>query len=89
MISICVQKKEADILVSIEDNGIGREAAQKYKSKYHIQYQSKGMSINNDRIDVLNSYNDQKIKIAINDLYDNRNEPAGTRVDIYLRQQQS
>ena len=89
MINISVQKKEADILVSIEDNGIGREAAQQYKSKYHIQYQSKGMSINNDRIDVLNSYNDQKIKIAINDLYDKYNEPAGTRVDIYLRQQQS
>jgi LytS/YehU family sensor histidine kinase len=89
MISICVQKKEGDILVSIEDNGIGREAAQQYKSKYHIQYQSKGMTINNDRIDVLNSYNDQKIEIAINDLYDNRNEPAGTRVDIYLRQHQS
>jgi LytS/YehU family sensor histidine kinase len=89
MINISVQKKEADILVSIEDNGIGREAAQQYKSKYHIQYQSKGMSINNDRIDVLNSYNDQKIKIAINDLYDEYNEPAGTRVDIYLRQQQS
>jgi ligand-binding sensor domain-containing protein len=89
MISICVQKKEADILVSVEDNGIGREAAQQYKSKYHIQYQSKGMSINNDRIDVLNSYNDQKIKMVINDLYDNCNQPAGTRVDIYLRQQQS
>lgn len=86
MIRICVQKKEADILVSIEDNGIGREAAQQYKSKYHIQYQSKGMSINKDRIDILNSYNAKKIEIFINDLYDKNNEAAGTRVDIYLKQ---
>ncbi len=86
MINICVQRKEADILVSIEDNGIGREAAQQYKSKYHIQYQSKGMSINKDRIDILNSHNDKKIEIFINDLYDKNNEPAGTRVDIYLKQ---
>src|SRR6185295_4985470 len=86
MINISVQKKEADILVSIEDNGIGREAAQQYKSKYHIQYQSKGMSINNDRIDVLNSYNDKKIEIFVNDLYDQNKKVAGTRVDIYLRQ---
>jgi ligand-binding sensor domain-containing protein len=86
MINICVQRKEADILVSIEDNGIGREAAQQYKSKYHIQYQSKGMSINKDRIDILNSHNDKKIEIFINDLYDKNNEAAGTRVDIYLKQ---
>jgi ligand-binding sensor domain-containing protein len=86
MINISAQRKEADILVSIEDNGIGREAAQQYKSKYHIQYQSKGMSINKDRIDILNSHNDKKIEIFINDLYDKNNEAAGTRVDIYLKQ---
>ena len=86
MISICVQRKESDILVSIEDNGIGREAAQQYKSKYHIQYQSKGMSINSDRVDILNSYNDKKIRIFINDLHGRNNEATGTRVDIYLRQ---
>jgi histidine kinase/YXYXY domain-containing protein/two component regulator with propeller domain len=86
MINIRVRRKEADILVSIEDNGIGREAAQQYKSKYHIQYQSKGMTINKDRIDILNSHNDKKIEIFINDLYDKNNEAAGTRVDIYLKQ---
>jgi two-component sensor histidine kinase len=86
MISICVRRKEADILVSIEDNGIGREAAQQYKSKYHIQYQSKGMSINKDRIEILNRHNHKKIEIFINDLYDKNNEAAGTRVDIYLKQ---
>lgn len=86
MVRIIVQKKENDILVSIVDNGVGREAAQQYKSKYHIQYQSKGMSINKDRIDTLNSYNDKKIKIFIEDLYTERNEPAGTKVDIHLIQ---
>jgi len=85
MINISVQRKEADILVSIEDNGIGRKAAQQYKSKYHIQYQSKGMSITSDRIDILNSYNDKKVEIFINDLYDENEQATGTRVDIYLR----
>ena len=86
MINICVQRKDADILVSIEDNGIGRKAAQQYKSRYHIQYQSKGMTITNDRIDILNSYNDKKIKILINDLYDRDQKALGTRVEIYLGQ---
>jgi sugar lactone lactonase YvrE len=84
VISISVQRKEADILVSVEDNGIGREAAQQYKTKYHIQYQSKGMSINNDRIDILNTYNDKKIKIFIHDLYDEHRQARGTRVELYL-----
>jgi hypothetical protein len=86
MINISVQRKEADILVSIEDNGIGRQAAQQYKTKYHIQYQSKGMSINNDRIDILNTHNDKKIKIFIHDLYDCLHQAAGTRVELYLTQ---
>ena len=86
MIKINVGKKDGAVLISIEDNGIGREAAQKYKSKYHIQYQSKGMSISKDRIDILNSYNDKKIKINIQDLFSANNEPSGTRVDIYLAQ---
>ena len=89
LIRIGVQRKEADILVSVEDNGIGREAAQQYKTKYHIQYQSKGMSINNDRIDILNTYNDKKIKIFIHDLYDEHHQATGTRVELYLAQLQS
>jgi len=86
MVCISVQKKGVYILVSIEDNGIGRAAAQQYKSQYHIQYQSKGMSINNDRIDILNSYNDKKIEIFVEDLYDNNATAAGTRVELYLLQ---
>ena len=86
VIKITVEKKDPGILISIEDNGIGREAAQKYKSRYHIQYQSKGMTINKDRIDILNSYNDKKIKINIADLVNGNHEAAGTRVDIFLNQ---
>ncbi len=85
-IQIAIQKKEDGILVRIDDNGIGREEAQKYKSKFHIQYQSMGMNINKDRIDILNSYDGNKINISVEDLHSDRNEPTGTRVDIYLRQ---
>jgi hypothetical protein len=88
-IQISVQKKEPGIVVSIDDNGIGREEAQKYKSKFHIQYQSMGMKINKDRVDILNSYSGNKIDIDVVDLYNDKNEPTGTRVNIYLHQQKS
>jgi LytS/YehU family sensor histidine kinase len=84
LIKIIVEKTESAVLVGIEDNGVGREIAQKYKTKYHIQYQSKGTSISKDRIDLLNSYNDEKIKIETIDLYCENQQPAGTRVNIYL-----
>jgi hypothetical protein len=84
LIQVNIGKKNGGVLVSIEDNGIGREAAKKYKSEYHIQYQSKGMSINEDRIKMLNASGEKKIEFSLTDLYNANNEAAGTRVDIYL-----
>ena len=84
LIQINVEKKDSSVLISIEDNGIGREAAKKYNTKYHIQYQSKGMTINEDRIKILNNSGEKKIKLKITDLYNQEKEAVGTRVDIYL-----
>ena len=84
LIQISVGKKDPGILIRIEDNGVGRETSKKFKSKFHIPYQSKGMTINKDRIDILNNYNDKKIEILILDLYNEKREATGTRVDVIL-----
>ena len=84
LIQVNVEKKDSKVLIRIEDNGIGREAAKKYNGKYHIQYQSKGMTINEDRIKILNNFGEKKIQFNIIDLYNAKKEAVGTRVDIYL-----
>ncbi|HET9826500.1 MAG TPA: histidine kinase, partial [Chitinophagaceae bacterium] len=84
LIQINIRRKNHGVLISIEDNGIGREASKKYKSEFHIQYQSRGMSINEDRIKMLNTAVNKKTELTITDLYDAKKEAAGTRVDIYL-----
>lgn len=84
LIQVNIGKENQGVLISIEDNGIGREAARKYKSEYHIQYQSRGMTINEDRIKILNAAAKKKIDLRIADLYNANSEAAGTRVDIYL-----
>jgi len=84
LIQVNVVKKDSKVLIRIEDNGIGREAAKKYNGKYHIQYQSKGMTINEDRIKILNNFSEKKIQFNITDLYNAKKEASGTRVEIYL-----
>jgi LytS/YehU family sensor histidine kinase len=84
LIQININKKNEGVLIQIEDNGIGRRASKKYKSEYHIQYQSRGMTINEDRIKVLNDSAEKRIELLVTDLYNSNEEAAGTRVDVYL-----
>jgi hypothetical protein len=66
--------------VIVEDNGIGREMAARYKTREHIEYQSRGMSLTADRIRMLNSINRQQIHVRVDDLRDAAGEAAGTRI---------
>jgi ligand-binding sensor domain-containing protein len=78
-------KRDGDYLVCIlEDNGIGRKAAMKYKSVQPINYQSKGLSLTADRIEMFNREHALKIKMWIDDLEDNFHNSLGTRVTIYF-----
>ncbi|WP_205509862.1 sensor histidine kinase [Longitalea arenae] len=76
-------KREGDELVCIlQDNGIGRKAAMRYKGVSPINYQSKGMSLTADRIAMYNTEHAQKITMQIDDLEDEQQEALGTRVTI-------
>ena len=67
----------------IEDNGIGREAAREVKSKSSGNRKSHGMGITSQRVVEWNGENSQGVAIA--DLRDTENKPAGTRVEIKLK----
>jgi hypothetical protein len=69
------------LIVSIEDNGVGRRESAKYKSKNVIQYQSKGMSLTANRIEMLNRKNESKMQVLVEDLEENHLS-RGTRVTI-------
>jgi len=79
---ILIKFKQAGnrLTVTVEDNGIGREKAAAYKTREHIEYQSKGMSLTADRIRMMNSKYTERILIAVTDLEDDDGRPAGTRV---------
>jgi ligand-binding sensor domain-containing protein len=79
-VKIEVRETNHEVLFSIEDNGIGREAAARYKSEQHIEYQSKGIMLTQRRVAILNANNTEKINTTIIDLKDEKGIPSGTKV---------
>ncbi len=71
------------LICSIIDNGAGRAAAQAYKSSKHIEYQSRGMQLTSQRIDLLNKNTKMAILLHVEDL-DDGGVPCGTKVTISL-----
>ena len=63
----------------LSDNGVGREAAAQYKTNQHLQYQSKGMLLTEQRIEILNVNKTELIKLEI---YDKPSTETGTEVVI-------
>jgi len=72
-----------NLVVSIRDNGIGREKAAHYKTREHIEYQSKGMALTNDRIRMINAVHEKPIEVQVVDLLTD-DQPAGTLVILTL-----
>jgi len=78
-------KKENDILVcTVEDNGIGREAALKLKSKSAVKRKSFGMNITKERLNYINQKYKARTNIEVIDLKDTMQKGSGTRVIIKI-----
>jgi tetratricopeptide (TPR) repeat protein/two-component sensor histidine kinase len=65
----------------IEDNGVGRARAAELRSVTHGSRKSFGTQITRDRIQLLEGDDN---RMAIVDLFDDQQQPAGTRVELLL-----
>lgn len=72
------------LFCEIEDNGIGRNASMKINEQNGRFYQSKAMSLTQDRIDLLNSADTSKLGLKIDDLKNEDGTAAGTKVNICI-----
>ena len=81
-IDIKFQKSMEGFICIIQDNGIGRKKASEYKSQLHVEYQSKGMSLTAERINILNRQLSEPIRIEIDDLNDAHDQATGTRITL-------
>lgn len=82
LLSIIIKETPQGIVFAIEDNGIGREAAGRFKSQQHIEYQSKGITLAQNRLEILSAGSQERITTLIIDLKDDTGIASGTKVVI-------
>lgn len=75
-----------DLVCTVEDNGIGREAAHAFtkKSSQNGGHTGKGVSVADERLRIFNQQNGDSSKLNITDVVDESGKIAGTRVTITL-----
>jgi tetratricopeptide (TPR) repeat protein len=83
-IQISFNLSEKSIFCTIEDNGIGREYAERLKNAEENDHNSLGASISQARVKLLKSLYGNKLGIRYIDLRDYSNKPSGTRVELNL-----
>ncbi|MCH8553736.1 MAG: histidine kinase [Schleiferiaceae bacterium] len=84
-LEISVLKDGLDVLIHINDNGIGRRAAQALKQRAVKKHNSFGLKITEERFKWFQLSHNQKINFEIVDLEDaETQQPNGTRVIIRL-----
>ncbi|HUX57890.1 MAG TPA: histidine kinase [Bacteroidales bacterium] len=84
LIKIDLKLKKEYISCIIEDNGIGREAAQEKKNKCENGHNSLGTQIVSSRLNLVNALYGTSLKTVYTDLKNSDGEAEGTRVEIHI-----
>lgn len=84
LLKINISSDETFLYIRIEDNGIGREAAENQKNQIKPEHTSKALSILDERMKIITELNQIKADFTIIDLYDSAQKPLGTRVEIKI-----
>lgn len=77
-------RQNGSLHCTIEDDGIGREAARLLKSKSATRHKSMGMRITDDRINMINRLYNTETKVQVIDLQDSDGIAKGTRVELTI-----
>jgi len=85
-VSLKFKAVENQVVCHIEDDGVGRENAWKIEYSKRKDHKSLATTITRERIQTLNKTLKKKIKLIIEDLKNNIDEPAGTKVTLIIPQ---
>lgn len=82
LLRLSVVQKDAALIITVEDNGIGRVAASELKK--NDAYASVGILFTRKRLEMLKWVNGTDAQVEVADLYDTAGRASGTRVDVIL-----
>jgi ligand-binding sensor domain-containing protein len=85
LLMVTVELQKDFIRYVVEDNGVGNAQAAAYKEKNRPGHQSLGLLITQERINIFNRQHNSGATLQLVDLYDDRQQPAGTRVEIKIK----
>lgn len=83
-LTIQFYQKKTSLFCEVQDNGVGRVAAQRIKKLRMDNHQSFATSANEHRVTLLNKMRKNKIKVSILDLYMDSENATGTKVVIEI-----
>jgi ligand-binding sensor domain-containing protein/two-component sensor histidine kinase len=79
---VSIEKDEDKVIITIEDNGVGRKKSMLLNAENKKSHEHLGMKVTNKRIDLLRLINHNKVGFYINDI--TNEDETGTRVTIAL-----
>lgn len=82
-VSIGFYPKDDDLIIEVDDNGIGRKAASDYSRK-RTGKESLGIKITTERLELLEKMLNVRTSLSLIDKYTPDGEPGGTKVIIQL-----
>jgi hypothetical protein len=77
---LSVKRSNIDLIVEIEDNGVGRKAAAEWNALHQKDHQSMGSILTEKRVEILNTTLRSGIRLDVIDLSDVNGRPSGTLV---------
>ena len=83
-LSIEFNLKNNQLICIIDDNGVGRKEANRFKKEQETSYKSFATSANQKRVDLLNRTRKHKISVKTIDKVDSQNIAQGTQVIIKI-----
>ena len=86
-VSLDVSKRNGDVEIIVDDNGIGRESSGQNKGASSISHQSKGVNLTQSRLELDNLLQQRKAKLETIDKRDENGKASGTKVIITLPQE--
>lgn len=86
ILKISIDQHGSDLRFEIEDNGVGRNEAKKMVRDERKEYESLGLTLVYERIEVLNKINKFNIQFFVEDLYEKHSVAAGTKAIIHIKE---